>query len=219
MSRFASTSQGETGTRSKRDYWFEMTAVILLGIATVGSAWCGYQASTWNGEEARQARNATDHRVEASRLFALGTQKVAYDANIGAQYADAYVSKRPELQQFIKTVLARAEFRPILDQWDSKAAAGETSFGSLFDDKAYMQAQFGGYQVAEADANASTRLSAEAASTGDDYILTTLLMAAALFLAGVATSFGSRSARVVLVAGAALVLALAAARLIDLPVA
>ena len=217
VSRMATMSQGETGKPAKRDYWFEMIAVILLGIATIGSAWCGYQASTWNGEESRQARNATDYRVEASRLFALGTQKVSYDANIGAQYADAYVSKKPGLQQFIKGVLARKEFRPVLDQWDAKAAAGETSFGSLFDDKAYMAAQFGGYQKAD-QANAATRLSAEAADTGDDYILTTLLMAAALFFAGVATSFGSRSARVVLVAGAALVLALAAARLIDLPV-
>ena len=143
MSRIPSTSQGADRQADKRDYWFEMIAVILLGIATIGSAWCGYQASTWNGEESRQARNATDYRVEASRLFALGTQKVSYDANIGAQYADAYVSKKPGLQQFIRDVLARKEFRPILDQWDAKAAAGETSFGSLFDNKAYMQAQFG----------------------------------------------------------------------------
>jgi hypothetical protein len=212
-------SQGETGKPDKRDYWFEMIAVVLLGIATIGSAWCGYQASSWNGEESRQARNATDFRVEASRLFALGTQKVSYDATIGAQYAAAYVAKNPGLQQFYRDVLARAEFRPILDQWNAKAAAGDKSFGSLFDDKAYMQAQFGGYQTAETKANAATRLSSEAAKTGDDYILTTLLMAAALFLAGVASSFGSRSARVVLIAASAVVLALAAARLIDLPVA
>ena len=98
----ATMSHGETGKPAKRDYWFEMIAVILLGIATIGSAWCGYQASTWNGEESRQARNATDYRVEASRLFALGTQKVSYDANIGAQYADAYVSKKPGCKKFIR---------------------------------------------------------------------------------------------------------------------
>ena len=36
----------------------------------------------------------------------------------------------------------------MIDQWDAKAAAGETSFGSLFDDRRTW-AQFGGYQQAE----------------------------------------------------------------------
>ena len=70
-----------------------------------------------------------------------------------------------------------------------------------------------------AKANAETRLSSEAAKTGDDYILTTLLMAAALFLAGWRHRSGRDRHGIVLIAASAVVLALAAARLIDLPVA
>ena len=107
----------------------------------------------------------------------------------------------------------------MIDQWEAKAAAGQTSFGNLLDNKQYMDTQFNPYLAAEAKAEAATARSAAAADTGDDYILTTLLMASALFFAGVASSFGSRSARIVLIAGAMVVLALAAARLVDLPVA
>ena len=67
----------------------EMIAVLLLGIATVGTAWCGYQSSQWNGAQSDLARTASDQRVEASRLFGLATQQVSYDASSVAQYAQA----------------------------------------------------------------------------------------------------------------------------------
>jgi hypothetical protein len=219
VSRIPSRTQDADGKTENRDYWFEMLAVFLLGIATIGSAWCGYQASAWSGEESRQARAATDYRVEASRLFALGTQKVAYDASIASQYATAFQSGNTALKKLIRDSLARKEFQPVIDQWEAKAAAGQTSFGNLLDNKQYMDTQFNPYLAAEAKAEAATARSAAAADTGDDYILTTLLMASALFFAGVASSFGSRSARILLIAGAMVVLALAAARLVDLPVA
>ncbi len=61
----------------------EMLAVLLLGVGSVATAWCGIQASRWNGEEARESRDAGINRIDASEAFSLGTQKFAYDANIG----------------------------------------------------------------------------------------------------------------------------------------
>ena len=59
----------------------EIIAVLLLGITTVGTAWCGYQSSQWNGAQGDLAREASDERVEASRLFGLATQRFSYDAS------------------------------------------------------------------------------------------------------------------------------------------
>ncbi len=81
-----STQTGRSA-KSPRDRFIEMFAVILLGVATVGSAWCCYQATRWNGEQDKLVRESTDARVEASRLFSLGTQIVAYDTNVVGQYA------------------------------------------------------------------------------------------------------------------------------------
>ena len=58
----------------------------------------------------------------------------------------------------------------------------------------------------------------EAGSNADAFVLTTLLFAVALFFAGVTSSFRFRGVRIVLLMGAVLAIALAAARLIDLPV-
>ena len=102
----------------------EIIAVLLLGIATVGTAWCGYQSSQWNGEQSDLARESSDQRVEASRLFGLATQKVAYDANIVAQYAQAVVEGNNNLAQFYRKNLVRPAFVPLLDEWLAEISAG-----------------------------------------------------------------------------------------------
>ncbi len=58
----------------------------------------------------------------------------------------------------------------------------------------------------------------EAGSHADAYVLTTLLLASALFFAGLTTSFRVRFARLLLLAGASLMLAYAASRLSTLPI-
>ena len=58
-----------------------------------------------------------------------------------------------------------------------------------------------------------------AGRNAEDFVLTTLLFAIALFFAGVTSSFRYRSVRIILLMGAVLAIALAAARIIDLPVA
>ena len=122
----------------------EIIAVLLLGITTVGTAWCGYQASQWSGEQGDLAREASDQRVEASRLFGLASQRVSYDANLIGRYAEATQSGNTTLAQFYRTNLVRPDFLPVLDQWQTQVRAGQTPT-NLFEDPAYLTAQFGDY--------------------------------------------------------------------------
>ena len=57
------------------DRLIEMITVLVLGLATVGTAWCGYQAAQWNGVQSTATSTSTDQRVEASRLFGVATQR------------------------------------------------------------------------------------------------------------------------------------------------
>ena len=119
-----------------------MVAVLLLGIATVGTAWCGYQSSQWNGAQTDLARTSSDQRVEASRLFGLATQKVSYDATSVAQYAQAVQTGNVKLAQFYRKNLVRPPFLPLLDKWQAEIAAGGSP-AVLFQNPAYLNAQFG----------------------------------------------------------------------------
>ena len=195
----------------------EVVAVILLGIATVGSAWCGFEASQWNGEESKLGRQASDQKVEASRLFGLATQAISYDSNMVAQYAQAVQSGDTRLQQFIRGTLMRPAFLPILDEWQAQAQAGGQPANLLIDQK-YLDAQLAAYNAAEAESEATAELSQVAGKNADDYVLVTLGLAVALFFAGVAGSFKFRAVRVLLLVGAAIAIGIVASRLVDLPV-
>ena len=196
----------------------EIIAVVLLGIATVGTAWCGYQSSQWNGAQSDLARQSSDERVEASRLFGLATQKIAYDANIVAQYAQAIVEGDDNLAQFYRKNLVRPPFLPLLDQWQAEIAAGAAPT-SLFQDQAYLDTQFSDYQKAVDQAEALSQQSQQASETSNEYVITTILLAIALFFAGVTSSFRYQPARVLLVLLAVGTVAVAAVRLADLPIA
>jgi len=203
-------------TTSVGERLIEIVAVLLLGIATVGTAWCGYQSSQWNGEQTDLARAASDERVEASRLFGLATQRIAYDAGIVAQYAEAVQTGNDNLAQFYRQTLVRPAFLPMLDQWQAQVTAGNTPT-SLFEDPGYLETQFSDYQKAVDQAEALTTASQQANATAETYVITTILLAVALFFAGVTSSFRYQPARAFLILLALGTVAVAAARLADLP--
>jgi hypothetical protein len=207
-----------TPRRQRNHRILEVLAVILLGVATIGSAWCGYQATRWNGDENELARRASDLQVEAAREFGLATQVVSYDSNMIAQYARAVSEGDERLQQFFKGSLIRPEFLPTLEQWEQEVADGGSPT-NLISDEAYLEEQLGGYRDTAAQAEALTVESEEAGSNADDYVLTTLLLASALFFAGLTTSFRVRFAQLMLLGGSVVLVAYAASRLADLPIA
>ena len=200
-----------------RDRILEIIAVLILGITTLGTAWCGFEASQWNGRNADLAREASDQHVEAARLFGVATQKIGYDATMVAQYAMAKSEGKENLLEFYRTTLIRPDFLPILDQWEAEIAAGQTPT-PLLDDADYLTAQLADYQQVVATGEQLTSDSQEAGDIASKYVGMTILLAAALFFAGVTSSFKYRPAKVLLIAAALVTMAYAASRLSTLPV-
>ncbi len=196
----------------------EFVAVILLGVATVATAWCGYQAARWNGEETDQSRAAGFASVEASRLFALATEIIAYDADVTAQYAKAVVDEDTGLQTFIKENLVRPKYLPVLERWEAARASGDTGPANLFENQEYLDEQFAPSELKQAEVTSAQQLAADAGDNADQYLVITLLTASALFFAGVTTSFNRRATQLMLLCLAGASLAYVAIRLVDLPV-
>ena len=195
----------------------EMLAVLLLGIATIGTAWCGYQASRWNQEQGDISREGSDLRIEANRQFGLATQAIVYDANLVAQYAKAVVDGDTDLQQFFRTTLFRPAFLPVLERWEAAIKAGETP-PNLLEDSDYVGGQLADYEATQSRAEAKDVEAKEAGMNGDDYVLVTVLLASALFFAGVTTSFKMQMARLMLIGLAAVLIAYCLSRIVTLPV-
>jgi hypothetical protein len=54
----------------KRD-WVEVAATVLLAFAAVATAWSSYQATRWNGEQAKASGKVNKTRIEAARASGL----------------------------------------------------------------------------------------------------------------------------------------------------
>lgn len=199
------------------DRLIELIAVVLLGITTIGTAWCGYQAAQWGSRSGDLAQTASDQHVEGARLFGAAVQRVAYDSTIVAQYAAARAAGNDRLVAFYRTSIVRPAFLPLLNRWEADVRAGKAPTG-LTEDPAYLADQFAAYQASVTAAEQATQASQAATENASGYIATTILLAVALFFAGVTSSFHYRPARIILVIATLGTVAIAATRLADLPI-
>lgn len=203
------------------DRFLEVLAVVLLGFATVGTAWCALQSQLWSGEASRIANVAAAGHAEANRLYGLATQTIAYDSTMVTSYAQAVASDSPALQRFYRTSLVRPAFLGFLgflDSWEAEIKAGGTP-QNLLENKVYLDQIMGPYRMAQEKADSDTRAGEAAGRLGDLYTLSTVLLAVSLFFAGVTASFRSPSLRVALLAASLVTIGVSASRLAELPIA
>ena len=174
----------------------ELAAAVLLACAAVTTAWSSYQASRWNGEQAKTASTVNKTRIAAARADDLATSQTQVDIATFVQWVDAYAQEQDELARFYRERF-RPEFKPAFEAWVAtrplrNPGAPPTPF-------AMPQ-----YQLAAAAEAA--RLDAEADLLAADvrryiqrstnYVLGVVLCAVALFFAGISTKLASRRLRV-----------------------
>ena len=196
---------------------FEPVALVLLSLATVGTAWCSFQAAVWGGVSQRitnQSMVAGRHAV-ASELQSF--QLKLADVMLFSQYVNARASSNETLARFYADRF-RDEAKVAFDAWvatrpfENSNAPAHPFVGDL-----YQPRLLAATKLAEDE---SQRLWVEAGNAGRtsrSYVLITVLLACALFCGGTAAKFEQLwIRRAVLALGLAAFL-FAAGRLILLP--
>jgi hypothetical protein len=175
--------------------WLEIAATLLLALAAVATAWSSYQATRWNGEQAKTASRVNKTRFEASRASELANAQTEIDVATFIQWVDAYAQDEAELTSFYRTRF-REEFKPAFNAWVAtkplqSADAPPTPFAmpeyelQATKDAERFDAQA---EVLAAD----VRLYIQRAS---NYVLAVVLCAVALFFAGMSTKLKTAGLR------------------------
>ena len=94
----------------------EVLATVLLAVAAVATAWSGYQATRWNGEQAKASGTTNKIRIEAARAQGLSQAQTQIDVATFTQWVDAYALRRTELADFYFKRF-RKEFKPAVNAW------------------------------------------------------------------------------------------------------
>ena len=180
--------------------WVEIAATVLLAIATVATAWSGYQASRWNGEQAKAFSRATTARVESTRASDLANAQTEIDVATFIQWVDAYAQNRTELTDFYFARF-RPEFKPAVDAWiATKPLENPNAPLTPFAMPQYRLAARDESRRLEAEADAAAAQARVNVQRATNYVLGVVLFATALFFAGMSAKLRTRRLRMALLA-------------------
>jgi hypothetical protein len=166
---------------------FELFATILLALATVGTAWSGYQASRWNGEQAKAASRANALRIDSSKAADLANAQTQVDVLTFTQWVDAYARGEERLVAFYEKRF-RAEFKPAVDAWI--ATKPQTSPDAPLTPFAMPEYRLEAREESERLDTEAETWAAKARQNiqrSTNYVLGVVLFATALFFAGMST--------------------------------
>jgi hypothetical protein len=171
--------------------WVEICATVLLALAAVATAWSSYQATRWNGEQAKTTSRVNDVRIHAARASDLANAQQQVDVATFMQWVDAYALGRTELVDFYRGRF-REEFKPAFDAWlASKPLVTEGAPLTPFVLPEYKLAARAEADRLDAESQALAAEVRRHIQRASNYVLGVVLFAVALFFAGMSTKLGT----------------------------
>lgn len=188
--------------RFNRTDWIELAAAVILALATIVAAWSAYQATRWGGVQASSSRSAIEAKTDAAQQTSVFAAQVQIDLQLWTLWLQQ-VSDENELGESFVEARFRDEFKPAFESWMSSVPEGEIPPGTPFDMPEYEPSTQAEAESLNAQAEMLADTSAEANQTGDNFVLTAVIMASVLFFAGVGTKLRGRAVRLfMLIVGA-----------------
>jgi hypothetical protein len=179
------SSPEEEAQGSGSERWLELGAILLLSLATLATAWSGYQAALWSGVQSQRYSQASALRVRADEDNVSGGQLHLGDLMLVNGWFNAAESGNAKLAADYRRRF-RPAFQPVFAAWlalhpltNRRAPPGPTYMPQ------YKPAPFTAAAVANARADRVFAEGTEAKTNDDDHILATVFFAAVLFLAAV----------------------------------
>jgi len=189
-------SSGRGGGAPTRD-WVEIVATLLLALAAVATAWSSYQATRWNGEQAKAAGRtpASGSRQRAAGLAAAQTQ---VDVATFVQWVNADTSKDKALADFYRDRL-RQEFRPAFRAWmATRPAENLDAPPTPFAMAENQLASTANAQRLDQAAQATSAMVSTNIQRATNYVLGVVMFSVALFFAGISTKLQTPALRRIL---------------------
>ena len=177
----------------------EVVATVLLAFAAVATAWSGYQATRWNGEQTKAASRTNAIRIEAARAQGLAEAQTQVDVATFIQWVDAFARDEAELIDFYRKRF-RPEFKIAVDAWlSTKPLENPAAPLTPFAMPEYKLAATEEAKRLDAEAEVSAAQVRRNIQRASNYVLGVVLFSVALFFAGMSTKLRDERLRIVAV--------------------
>ncbi len=178
----------------------EIAATVLLSVAAVATAWSSYQATRWNGEQAKAASRTNAIRIDAARAQGLAEAQTQVDVATFTSWVDAYARDETMLADFYFKRF-RAEFKPAVNAWIAERPLRNPDAPlTPFAMPQYRLAARAETERLDAEAEVSAAVVQRNIQRASNYVLAVVLFAVSLFFAGLSTKLSDRRLRTIVVA-------------------
>ena len=201
----AAESPAEPDARSRLGI-FELLITVLLVVGAVAASWSSYQATRWNGEQAKAAGRTSAIRIDAARADSLASAQTQVDVATFIAWTDAHGRGESQLEAFYVDRF-RPEFATAFDAWLATDPLGDsTAPKTPFAMPEYRVAAREKAAQLDEQAEASSATVATNIQRSSNYVLSVVLYTIVLLFAGMAGKMASRRLRIGVVAAAYVVL-------------
>ena len=197
--------------------WVEPVTALLMALATLSTAWCGYQSAAWTRQSNRLMNEFNTLERRAGLLTVQGMQQATIHTGMFMQALAAHQAGNEKLLNFYVERFP-PELRKAYDAWmaqkpfENPNADPHPFVPNLYEIRGTREAA-----GATAKAARSQEEARKAGTVSGQYLANTVLFATVLFFASASGKFEQRRVRVIAFAFAVAVFAFAVVRTMMLP--
>jgi hypothetical protein len=178
-----------------RDRVITVVEAALLATVALVAAWSGYASAKWSTDSRLAGARSSAARTEGNRAATLDSAALEFDSATFNAWFTAYVVGNHSAMN-VAMRRFRPQFRTAFDAWlatdpfhNPNAPPGPTYMPQ------YQRPDQERAATLDAQADAQSARSADAAANADQYIRITVFLATVLFLVGISGHFRVRAAR------------------------
>jgi hypothetical protein len=186
----AETPHSSAVDRHDKSERLQVVLAVLLGAAALLTAWAAYQGELYSGDSVILLNQSVQSSDRASQSYSAGQTQFVQDVNLFTQFAVASAEDRGDTAQYVKDALMRPALKKQVEWWADTPDDVISPF--VKDNPHFVDA--GRERGLKLDAKAAAEFKRARAldDTGDKYVLYTVILAASLFLYGIASVATSR---------------------------
>jgi hypothetical protein len=171
----------------KADRIVDILSVVLISVAAVLTALCGYQSGLWEGQQTRMYSTANADRLHSAEDADRANALAAIDVAVFIHYVQAVDAGNARFEQFLYRRF-RPEFVPAMRAWlATKPFQNDRAPSSPFVMPQYrLQSRLEAAKY-EKLAGVDFDEAGKANHNADEFVLLTVIFAAISFLAGIST--------------------------------
>ena len=174
---------------SKTHKRIEIATTVLMGLIAIATAWSGFQATKWGGHMSNSYAAAGVARSNSVLASVTANQLTLLDIQLFVEWINAIAEDDVERYDFYFERM-RDEAKPAMEAWlATEPRNNPDAPTSPFAMPEYVLEKRLESEKLEEEAVALTQQALQANQNGDNYVMTTVILASGLFFSGIATRF------------------------------